>query len=331
MLISESHLELIIVTICVAILVIYIIFKIVKNRQPVDKKKSKIETTSENGLKLKLKNRFKNINKKRELALHDKITKDDFNIFKNVKILIADDNIINQKVITSLLSTSGVNVVVANNGQEVLDILKTDNNFSIIFMDLHMPILDGYQASKSIKENSNYNHIPIIALSGNIMPDEIKKMQNIGIEAYLQKPLNVDAFYDTIYMYTTGKENDNNLEKVQTKEVDLDIENGLKISGNDKEFYLEILHDFLTKYSDSADILQEYINMADCANADKLLLDILGVSANIGAKSLQEAAIELKESINNPNNLEYIDSLKKYKRSLKKACDAIKEYNSSAT
>ncbi len=267
---------------------------------------------------------------KRELPTHGKIAKEDFETFRGVKILIAEDNIINQKVIVGLLSTSGIGITIANDGQEALNILEKNRNFSMIFMDAHMPVMDGFQATRIIRKNPNYEHIPVIALSGDTAADDVRNMLGVGMEAHLEKPLKMDALYDILYIYTTGDEAQNSLsgeyEDEDLKEFDTHM--GLEICGGDKEFYLEILNDFISKYSDSAKIIQEYISTSDSVNASKMLLDISGVAANIGADELHQVAIDLKNSLSNPTDMEYINNLRKYKRSLQQVCEAINEYTS---
>ena len=264
--------------------------------------------------------------KKREVPVHDKIKKDDFSIFKNVKVLIAEDNVINQKVITSLLSTSGINITLANDGQECLDILKNDCDFSMIFMDAHMPIIDGFQATRLIRQNKDYDHIPVVALSGDTATDDIKNMMNVGMEAHLEKPLRMDALYDVLYTYTTGNESQNNSIKSNEPIQEFNSEKGLEICGGDKEFYIEILNDFMSKYTNSPNKIQECLKNSDAICADKMLLDISGIAANIGADILYQSSLELKSSIANPNDLEYISNLKSYKRSLNLVLEEIKAY-----
>ncbi|TKI70301.1 response regulator [Sulfurimonas crateris] len=264
--------------------------------------------------------------KKRELIPHSKITKDDFADFKGTRVLIAEDNIINQKVIAGLLSTSGIEITIANDGQEALNILESDTNFAVIFMDAHMPVVDGFQATRLIRKNPNYEHIPIVALSGDTAADDVRNMLNVGMEAHLEKPLKMDALYDILYIYTTGEESQTTAPAAPQESVEFDINKGLEICGGDREFYLEILNDFLSKYSVSEETLQEHINGTNGIDADKLLLDISGVAANIGADNLHDAALELKKSIANPSDLSYVSDLKKYKRSLERVCEAIKEY-----
>ncbi len=268
---------------------------------------------------------------KREIIPHEKIQKDDFAIFKNIKILIAEDNLINQKVITSLLAGSHIHITIANDGQECLNILKEDSDFSMIFMDAHMPIVDGFEATRLIRKNSNYDHIPVIALSGDTAADDIKLMMNSGMEGHLEKPLRMDSLFDMLYIYTTGKESKKEPIKQENSIEELNTEKGLNICGEDKEFYLEILNDFISKYSDSAKILQEELShtYADTDTADQLLLDISGVAANIGADQLYEISLKLKESLHHTTDLEYISNLKDYKRSLISVCESIKKYKTS--
>ncbi|MDQ1268116.1 MAG: hypothetical protein QG560_759 [Campylobacterota bacterium] len=264
--------------------------------------------------------------KKRELLPHDKITKDDFATFSGTKILIAEDNIINQKVIAGLLSSSGIEITIANDGQEALNILEKETDFAVIFMDAHMPVMDGFQATRHIRKNPKCNHIPIVALSGDTAADDIRNMLNVGMEAHVEKPLKMDALYDILYVYTNGHESQNSTEEVGGVSSKFDTSKGLEICGGDKEFYLEILSDFASKYCDSAETIKKLINESDSVNANKLLLDISGVAANIGADDLRSIAVSLKNNISNPTDLEYITNLKNYKRALLVVCEAVKEY-----
>ncbi|QFR43062.1 response regulator [Sulfurimonas xiamenensis] len=329
LLINEYFLKITALITAVTLLIIYFIFKILYKKNTsdsLDKQSIEVKTSSktEDDI-IEPENR-----KKRELIPHSKITKENFSLFKNVKILIAEDNIINQKVITSILSNSGIDITIANNGQEALNILEKESDFSIIFMDAHMPVMDGYQATRMIRKNQNYNHIPIIALSGDTAPEDIKNMLNAGMEAHLEKPIKMDAIYDVLYIYTTGEEEQNNSYKSQKVNLKLDTEKGLEICGDDKNFYLEILNDFISSYCDSADKLQKYINDKNKTDADKMLLDISGVSANIGANNLHDRALDLKKSITNPtDDLKYINDLKKYSRSLHQVCEAIEKYKNN--
>ena len=232
---------------------------------------------------------------KRAVPSHQKITKDDFKEFAGTRILIAEDSIINQKVIQGLLAESGIEIVMADDGVETLEVLKHDSNFSLILMDAHMPRLDGFETTKKIRMHPKYKHIPVIALSGDTAADDIRKMQEAGMIEHLEKPLNMDALYDILYTYTNLKEN-------HTLNTSLDIEEGLYICAEDENFYKEILEEFVSNYKNSAKELTRLIQNNQLKEADKLLLDIIGVTANIGATKSTQLAQKLKSAINDKEN-----------------------------
>ncbi len=117
------------------------------------------------------------------------------------KILLTEDNEINQKVILGLLKNTPIEVIVANNGLEALECLKKNNDISLILMDLSMPVMDGYSATKNIKKMPKHKDIPIVALSANMMSEEMDKIIQVGMQEYLPKPFEMDKFYGLILRY----------------------------------------------------------------------------------------------------------------------------------
>jgi len=277
-------------------------------------------------------NTFKAEVKKRSVPQHHKITKDDFSDFSGTRILVAEDNMINQKVINGLLKESGIDIVMANDGQEALDILDKDQKFSIILMDAHMPRVDGYEASRIIRKDSRFNKIVIVALSGDTASDDLRKMSEAGMQEQLEKPLQMDALYDVIYAYTgleepTPKQVSDTATSTQTTtKSELDTQKGLSICGEDKEFYISILDEFKNTYSSSTNILATYINEKNHIESDKILLDIIGVSANIGADNLHKITTDLKESIKAKDMKATIKIFADYRKVLKLVLAEIANY-----
>ncbi len=266
---------------------------------------------------------------KRDVPPHGKITKENFKEFDGQRILLAEDNLINQKVIMGLLADSGIEIVVANDGQEALDILKEDVDFSIILMDAHMPRVDGFEATRTIKSISEYDHIVVVALSGDTAADDIRKMTEAGMSEHLEKPLKMDALYDILYAYSSeedeNEENDaDSINVISTKE--LDGEKGLDICGGDETFYHEILSEFLQTYSNSDETLIAMLEAGELKKADKLLLDIVGVSANIGAQKLHNVATQIKDSLSDTQEKSYLTLMQQYQYHLKLLLEDIKEY-----
>lgn len=252
------------------------------------------------------------VSQRREIPKDLVVSKDDFKIFTGLRILVAEDNVINQKVIQGLLGSSGIEIIIANNGQEALDILQNDCNFFIILMDSNMPIMDGLEASKRIRENKKYNHIPIIGHSGDTTSDDIKIMKEAGMEELLPKPLSIVELYKTLYAY-----------KKEDKKA-LNIKRGLEICGGNKEFYLEILNEFVSSYSDSAKTLSSLLLNKQMEEANKLLLDLNGIAANIAAELLYEVTAELRNLIHEGDKLSYMTKCKEYEEHLNNLLDVIK-------
>lgn len=263
---------------------------------------------------------------KRHVPPHHKITKEDFQEFAGIRILVAEDNLINQKVISGLLADSGIEVVLADDGKILLEILETDTNFTLILMDAHMPRIDGFEATRQIRANPNYNHIVVIALSGDTAADDIKKMQEAGMSEHLEKPLKMGDLYDIFYAYTTEKNKTNNSSGTIVQMQELDEVKGLEICGGDKEFYNEILHEFAQTYQNSAAQLFEYVHHGKFQDADRVLLDIVGITANIGANSLHRIALEMKHELQNTQNTNHRNIVKKYEVHLQTLLHDIQNY-----
>ncbi|WP_373036387.1 response regulator [Sulfurimonas sp.] len=265
---------------------------------------------------------------KRDVPPHLKITKDDFKEFAGQKILVAEDNLINQKVISGLLADSGIEVTLADDGQFLLEILEKNSDFNFILMDAHMPRVDGFEATRKIRKNPKYNHIVIVALSGDTALDDIKKMTQAGMEEHLEKPLKMEALYNILYAYahngTQHKIPDEFVEIVITH--DLDTDQGLQICGDDVAFYHDILSEFVNTYSNSPAKLQEFIKYNEVQKADRYLLDLSGITANIGANNISQIVLDLKQAILHPQDKKYIELLKEYENSLHHLLEDIKKY-----
>jgi len=267
----------------------------------------------------------KNIQPKRDIPKHGPITKEHFTIFKGAKLLIAEDNIINQKVINGILGDSGIKIIMANNGQEALDILKQEKDIYIVLMDAHMPIVDGFEATKLIRANSTLNHLLVVALSGDTAADDIKKMKNAGMQEYLEKPLKIDKLYDILYGYidiVDGIKFDTPSMKSSNL---LHVEQGIEICGGDVELFKEILLEFVTMYEDADKQISSFVHNNNLNAAQRLLLDIAGISANIGAPELSEIATRFREELNNEEK-NFTQNEKNFSTYLRELLNQIKNY-----
>jgi len=119
-------------------------------------------------------------------------------MLKNIEILLTEDQEINQEIFVGLLEGSGIHIDIAFNGQEAVE-KSRKKIYSLIVMDIEMPIMNGYEASKIIRtENSK---IPIIALTSNNSSNDILKTQNVGMNEHLSKPVEAKILYETFAKY----------------------------------------------------------------------------------------------------------------------------------
>ena len=108
---------------------------------------------------------------------------------ENVRVLLVEDTPLNQQVASEFLRNAKLHVTVADNGKEALAVLE-QNVFDVILMDVQMPVMDGFEATKIIRENSQFVHLPIIAMSAGVTLDEQEKCHHVGMSDFIAKPIN---------------------------------------------------------------------------------------------------------------------------------------------
>ncbi len=116
-------------------------------------------------------------------------------------ILLVEDNLVNQKVAEGLLKRKGAKITIANHGREALELLEQANSFDLILMDMDMPVLNGYDTTTIIRSDPAFDHIPIIAMTAHVLPQDRERCLNTGMNDYLTKPVNPELLYSTILEY----------------------------------------------------------------------------------------------------------------------------------
>lgn len=123
----------------------------------------------------------------------------------SINILLAEDNLINQKLARFMLEKSGYKVTVANNGEEAVNIYKsTPDKFNLILMDIQMPKLDGKKAT-GILRNEGFNNIPIIAMTAEVMKGDREKCIAAGMNDYIPKPIKREVIFKVIKKWCFDK------------------------------------------------------------------------------------------------------------------------------
>jgi PAS domain S-box-containing protein len=124
---------------------------------------------------------------------------------KGARVLVVEDSKINQQIATELLQEASMIVAVAANGQEALDMLEQDS-FDCVLMDIQMPVMDGYTATRKIRENTGFNELPVLAMTANAMPEDKAAALESGMNDHIPKPINPQELYRALLHWIAGKE-----------------------------------------------------------------------------------------------------------------------------
>ncbi len=156
-----------------------------------------------------------------------------YHTFKGIHALVAEDNVINQKLITKVLKGFGLEITVANNGKEAFD-LRKQNEYDVIFMDIQMPVMGGIEATKEIIRFESVNrkrHIPIIALTANALQGDREKYLEAGMDNYASKPIDLahinkllGEYFPTHITNAEEKDSEESRSEVNVKEKDIAVD-----------------------------------------------------------------------------------------------------------
>ncbi len=189
---------------------------------------------------------------------------------KGLKILVAEDNKMNQFYIKQLLKNMGVQADIANNGAEAVQIHQSGKTeYDLILMDMHMPIMNGLEAISHIRQSNKdaIKKVPIVACTADVFPESRKKAINAGIDFYLTKPLKEEALKEVLFWLvndinhniTTESKQAETKSEIEKKPSSLDLAHLLEIFDNDKEFVISLLEVFIQETPDDLRSLRQCV------------------------------------------------------------------------
>ena len=214
------------------------------------------------------------------------------------KILLAEDNLINQKVAMRIISEFGFSIQSANNGIEAINKLKEDH-FDLILMDVQMPEMDGFTATKEIRKlNSSAANIPIIAITAHALIGDREKCIEVGMNDYISKPIEPDQLIKLLDKWLDVEVTSNEQDELPQVEVQsaFDFNVLSKMSLGDKDFEKDLLSSYVQDIKERYDNLQKYISDN---NVEKIISEshtIKGASYSVGAKKIGDEALGIEIS-----------------------------------
>lgn len=237
--------------------------------------------------------------------------------FKPAKILLVEDNLMNQELAVSLLNSVGLTTMIANNGKEALELLKPDS-FDLVLMDLQMPVMDGLTATKEIraKEEEYFKKVPILAMSARAFQKDKEECYDAGMNSYIVKPIDPTLLYEDLAKYLpiaaegSGapaktviaennqlSEDESNFVARFSKVRNFDAAAGLYHANSNKNIYMRILHGFVRDYSGNNFELRKLIETAKFEEATRITHTIKGLCGTIGSSHVQSLGAKVEATL----------------------------------
>ncbi len=257
------------------------------------------------------------------------ITRESFADF-NGSLLLAEDNRINQQMFRDLLSRSGLQLTIVSDGKEALDRLQREGNaYDLVLLDNSMPVMDGEEAARILREDRRYDRLPLVAFTASTLEEKSKKYEEIGFDAFLPKPFKLSQLYDLLEHYLAGEKarGSGKSEKHGSHGYPvLNEKQGLAYANDQRELYAELLKEFLAVYSLSGTLLRKYQRESSLDQARNLLLDVRGLAATIGAESLYSVVDPLFRRVGEQGMNLTSEDVANYQEELDKLKSAVERY-----
>ena len=239
-----------------------------------------------------------------------------FRDIRGAWILLVEDNEINQQVARELLEGAGLPVTIASNGEEAVFAVK-EKDFEAVLMDVQMPVMDGYQATKAIRKweggrrNKGKTEIPIIAMTAHAMTGDREKCLEAGMSDYVSKPIDPEKLYSALvrwikpgqrvipeYLVSRTAEKAPKDESLPLSGVPgISVKSGLNRVGGNSKLYRKLLSKFRRNYTGVDNEIRNALDADDLETATRLAHTIKGLAGNIGAQDLHLAALNFEAAI----------------------------------
>jgi PAS domain S-box-containing protein len=245
-----------------------------------------------------------------------KDTRATLSCIRGARILLAEDNELNQQVAREFLAKGGLSVVIANNGQEAVDAVQ-QQTFDVVLMDLHMPVMDGFEATRRIHALAGFEHLPIIAMTAAAMSQDRAASTAAGMVAHVAKPVDPQELADTLVRWVQPRPVDQAdiaqdepiVMADQTKVLEADVlaleqalpgclvREALARMGGDAALYRRLLSACARSRAGTAEQILALLRLADDKQLYQVAHGLKGEAGNLGLKALRDAADALASAL----------------------------------
>jgi two-component system sensor histidine kinase/response regulator len=233
-----------------------------------------------------------------------------------IRVLLVEDNEVNQQVATELLQSAGAVVTIASHGAEAVKILKESEQpvpFDVVFMDLQMPEMDGIAATKLLRSDLRLRQIPIIAMTAHALVEERQRCIDAGMNDHVSKPIDPDALFSTLLRWAKPKPKpaseplaaspSQNVpaktagESAPPQIAGVNVAEGLNRVAGNRNLYVKLLSQFVLQQADAATQITTALDDGDRTLAERIAHTVKGVAGNLGISDVQCAAQKVEKAI----------------------------------
>ncbi|MDR5897560.1 response regulator [Halomonas vilamensis] len=249
-----------------------------------------------------------------------------------LRLLVAEDNPINQEVARDILEQEGAKVIVATTGREAVDILTTEATLpDAVLMDVQMPEMDGLEATRRLRKDARFSRLPIVAMTANVLESDREECFQAGMNTHLAKPLDVEQMVATLLDVTghTPKE-----ALLNADEADAEPESGipgidqkaaLQRLGGKKPLLWKLLHSLVNDFAEAPDEVEADLAKGRPEEALQRLHALRGAAGNLGANAIAAATFNAEAAIKEGSTSETAKALEALWHQLDITFPAIRE------
>jgi signal transduction histidine kinase/DNA-binding response OmpR family regulator len=236
-----------------------------------------------------------------------------------MRVLLVEDNALNQQLAVELMEARGVKVRVAGNGADALERLAEvpPDHYQLVLMDLQMPVMDGYEATRRLRADPRYFDLPVVAMTAHAMVEERERCAAIGMTGHLGKPVEPEDLYALLRRHAKGSEGNTRSSRPEPlsspsaapadlvsdeaaqalpRIAHLDTAAGLRRAGGRVDLYRQLLAGFVKDFADCEPTFRAHFAAGRWREAEQLAHTLKGLSATLGAVTVQPAAVALERA-----------------------------------
>ncbi|MBF0417740.1 MAG: response regulator [Magnetococcales bacterium] len=247
---------------------------------------------------------------------------------EGARVLVVEDNDINQQVAREILEHFGVQVTIVGDGQAAIEAVQAmDPPFSMIFMDVQMPVMDGYQATRAIRRLPSGHSLPVVAMTANAMSGDRERSLEAGMDDHLVKPIEIAALKGCLVRWIKPRLSEVAAYGRVSERVErcpasgfiwpvllpgIDVEEGLaRVAGN-RALFARLLIDFGARHGQSAKALRLALDHGDLQQVRALLHALGGMAGNLSARDLHQVINDMRKAIQQGNEAELSSLLDRF-------------------